>query len=201
MSSEITFKNPLEVFSSCNSEEEINALLLKKKKISIYNKLDNYKRVNSPDRFKQMKRTWALGGNSKQKKLLAKKEKQFKNNPELIHPSFREKYPSYHQLFEMGELQGWRCAMTGTEFDFNKSKKNLKYPSIDRIDSNKGYILSNMWIVCTAVNLGKSQFGLMDVLNFFNFKTPIIEQVLSDLSKGIEPTHNDSLKTASIKGL
>ena len=103
----------------------------------------------------------------------------------------------------MGELQGWRCALTGKEFDFDKTKKNknLAYPSIDRIDSNKGYVLSNMWIVCTAVNLGKSQFGLIDFLNFFSFKTHITEQVLSDIAKGIEPTHNDSLKTASIKGL
>lgn len=201
MSSELTIKNPLEVYSSCNSKEEVDALLLKKEKISIYNKLDNYKRVNSQDRFEQLKRTWGLGGNTKQKKLLAKNKKKFKNNPELIHPSFREEYPPFHQLFKMGELQGWRCAMTGIEFNFEKSKKNLRYPSIDRIDSNKGYTLSNMWIVCTAVNLGKSQFGLMDVLTFFNYKTPIIEQVLSDLSKGIEPTHNDSLKTASIEGL
>lgn len=201
MSSELTIKNPLEVYSSCNSKEEVDALLLKKEKISIYNKLDNYKRVNSQDRFEQLKRTWGLGGNTKQKKLLAKNKKKFKNNPELIHPSFREEYPPFHQLFKMGELQGWRCAMTGFEFNFEKSKKNLRYPSIDRIDSNKGYTLSNMWIVCTVVNLGKSQFGLIDVLNFFNYKTPIIEQVLSDLSKGIEPTHNDSLKTASIEGL
>jgi len=203
MSSEVKFKNPLEVFSNCNTPEEVDILLLKKQKLSDYNKLDNYKRINSPNKLEQLKRTWAHGGNTKQKKLLAKIKKRFKNNPELIHPSFIVEFPSYDQIFKMGELQEWRCAMSGKEFDFNKTKKNknLEYPSIDRIDSNKGYILSNMWIVCTAVNLGKNKFSLIDYLNFFNFKIHITEQVLSDLAKGIEPTHNDSLKTASIEGL
>lgn len=203
MSSENTlkFKDPLYAFLDCNDSNEVEKFTNQRKKVSERNKKDHIERINSSDKFEQMKRTWAKGGNTKQKNLLKRKLKLFKNTPELVHPSFREQFPPYHQLFKMGELQGWRCAMTGTEFNFDKSKTNLTYPSIDRIDSNKGYTLSNMWLVCTAVNLGKSQFGLIDVLNFFKFKTPIIEQVLSDLSKGIEPTHNDSLKTASIEGL
>lgn len=203
MSSENTlkFKDPLFAFQDCKDSNEVEKLINQRKKVSERNKKDHIKRITSPDPFEQMKRTWAKKGNSDQKTQLTKKTKKFKNNPELVHPSFRVEYPPPHQLFEMGKLQEWKCAITGIEFSFDKSKPNPKFPSIDRIDSNKGYVLSNMWIVCTAINLSKSKYGLIDFLDSFNYSTPITQQVLSDLAKGIEPTHNDLLKTATIEGL
>lgn len=195
MSSEITFKNPLEVFSNCKSKEEVNALLFKKKKISIRNKLDNTKRVNSTCKFTQCKRTW---GKTKQKDILKTQIKNFGVNN--IDQTFRLPWPSYGTLMDMLELQKEKCAISGKNFVFEQG--NPAFPSIDRIDSSKGYgDLSNIWIVSTIVNYAKNDYGLKEFLDFFNLKTSITEKVLSDLSKGIKPTHNDSIRTGTIKGL
>ena len=195
MSSEITFKNPLEVFSNCKSKEEVNALLFKKKKISIRNKLDNTKRVNSTCKFTQCKRTW---GKTKQKDILKTQIKNFGVNN--IDQTFRLPWPSYGTLMDMLELQKEKCAISGKNFVFEQG--DPAFPSIDRIDSSKGYgDLSNIWIVSTIVNYAKNDYGLKEFLDFFNLKTSITEKVLSDLSKGIKPTHNDSIRTGTIKGL
>lgn len=195
MSSDLTFKNPLEVFSNCNSNKEINALLFKKKKISIHNKLDNYKRVNSSCKFTQCKRTW---GKNKQKEILKTQIKKFGVNN--IDPSFRLPWPSYSTLMDMLELQKEKCAITGKNFVFEQG--DPAFPSIDRIDSSKGYgDLSNIWIVSTMVNLAKNKYSLKEFLDFFNLKTSTTEKVLFDLSKGIKPTHNDLIRSGTIKGL
>lgn len=203
MSSESTlkFKDPLYAFLDCKDENVVEKRIEQRKKVSKRNKKDHQKRVNSSDRFEQMKRSW---GKTRQKKILKAQMKKHNNDEKKVHNSFRENWPSYHTLFKMGEQQGWKCAISGIPFDFDetlKRKERLAWPSIDRIDSNKGYVLSNIWLVCIAVNYGKNQFGLAQYLNFSNFKTNITEKVLSDLSKGVEPTHNNSLKTASIEGL
>jgi hypothetical protein len=195
MSSEIAFKNPLEVFSNCKSTKEVNTLLFKKKKISIRNKQDNINRINSTCKFTQMKRTW---GKNKQKEILKAQIKNFGVNN--VDPTFRLPWPSYGTLMDMLELQNEKCAISGKKFVFEQG--NPAFPSIDRIDSSKGYgDLSNIWIVCTIVNYAKNDYSLKEFLDFFNLKTSITEKVLSDLSKGIKPTHNDLIRTGTIKGL
>lgn len=55
------------------------------------------------------------------------------------------------------------CEVTGVTLDLsNPSVHNLKRPnalSIDRVDSSKGYVLSNVRVVCLAVNLMLNVWG------------------------------------------
>lgn len=49
--------------------------------------------------------------------------------------------------------QQGRCAYTGVEFDLRRIKpRPMGAPSLDRIDSSKGYEENNVQFVCTAVN-------------------------------------------------
>lgn len=65
----------------------------------------------------------------------------------------------FDDVKEMFEKQEMRCCLTGFEFDMNPWKGNPYGPSIDRIDSSKGYIKGNIRLVCFAVNIGLSNFG------------------------------------------
>lgn len=65
-------------------------------------------------------------------------------------------------------LQSNKCALTGIEFDFsnpnNGNKRNPFGPSLDRIDSNKDYIVGNVQFVCWVVNAAKNEY-IIDVFD------------------------------------
>lgn len=55
-----------------------------------------------------------------------------------------------------------RCEVTGVEFSNHKigsSNRRPYTPSIDRIDSSKGYTLNNCRLVCVATNLAMNEWG------------------------------------------
>lgn len=62
--------------------------------------------------------------------------------------------------------QQFRCAVTGVEFrliadvDYHK---NPFAPSLDRKDSNKGYTIENVQLVCTWYNMFKNEWSDKDV--------------------------------------
>ncbi len=57
------------------------------------------------------------------------------------------------------KLDKGRCEATGLPFIFDKDPYvNPYYPSIDRIDSNKGYTVNNCQMVCHMFNIAKSEF-------------------------------------------
>lgn len=62
----------------------------------------------------------------------------------------------------MLERSGFRCELTGIHFDMQK-KSNYRIrpwiPSIDRIDSSKGYTMQNCRVVCASVNSALGQYG------------------------------------------
>lgn len=61
--------------------------------------------------------------------------------------------------------QNWTCLQTGIPFDLRKGEGRKPFgPSIDRIDSSRGYEPDNIQIVCTMYNLAKSEFDNDDVL-------------------------------------
>jgi hypothetical protein len=57
---------------------------------------------------------------------------------------------------------GGKCELTGIQFDYEDADDSFRrpyIPSIDRIDSNKGYTLENVRVVCSAVNIAMNQWG------------------------------------------
>lgn len=60
----------------------------------------------------------------------------------------------------IGETGG-HCSVTNVIFDFTDSdgEKRPWYPSLDRIDSSKGYTRDNCRIVCVAANLAMNSWG------------------------------------------
>jgi hypothetical protein len=51
-----------------------------------------------------------------------------------------------------------RCAVTGVAFEF-EGKRNPFRPSLDRIDSSRGYEPGNVRLVTLAANLAMSNWG------------------------------------------
>lgn len=74
-------------------------------------------------------------------------------------------------LSELWIYQEGRCALTGIEielsiYDWNNIKMSAKpwSASLDRIDSNKGYIKGNVQFVSLSINYGKSKFSQEDFI-------------------------------------
>ena len=63
-------------------------------------------------------------------------------------------------------LEPRKCAKTGIDLIIDDSKYNPYAPSIDRIDSNKGYTEDNIQMVCLIYNFCKNQFTEEQVDNF-----------------------------------
>ena len=66
-------------------------------------------------------------------------------------------------LYEIGEKQKWKCTLTGDLLEFSRGGdywggkwSNPKSCTIDRIDSNKGYVQGNIQLVTWQVNFAKS---------------------------------------------
>lgn len=64
-------------------------------------------------------------------------------------------------LLAMLYWQGEKCIVTGIPFDYSHDPRYLRSsfgPSVDRIDSTKGYTLDNIRLVCFIVNMGKADY-------------------------------------------
>lgn len=67
-----------------------------------------------------------------------------------------------NKVVELGESQQWRCALTGLAFStsrLNGSRLAPLAPSMDRIDSTKGYEEGNCRIVVLAINIALNEWG------------------------------------------
>ena len=67
-------------------------------------------------------------------------------------------------LLNLYEQQKGKCKLTDIDFTFEtnkeKTRKFLPFnPSLDKIDSSKGYTKENVRLVCTIVNLALNHFG------------------------------------------
>lgn len=62
-------------------------------------------------------------------------------------------------LRHMAERSGGRCEVSGMPFYFGSEPRHPQQPSIDRIDSTRGYEPDNVRLVCLAVNYCMSQWG------------------------------------------
>jgi hypothetical protein len=64
-------------------------------------------------------------------------------------------------VISLWDSQGGRCALTGVEFQLERLPKGVhrNCPSLDRIDSSKGYLKDNIRLVTYHVNTALSNFG------------------------------------------
>lgn len=70
-------------------------------------------------------------------------------------------------VLNLAERQMWRCAKTLIPFDLTMGKGRRPFsPSIDRIDNSRGYIVSNIQLVCSMYNQAKHIFSDAEVLKF-----------------------------------
>lgn len=74
---------------------------------------------------------------------------------------------------EIWDRQGGKCALSGIDMlnlpeklssTFLNGPRHPFKPSLDRIDSSKGYVKGNVQWVCTIVNLAKADFAQNDFL-------------------------------------
>lgn len=70
---------------------------------------------------------------------------------------FSLEWPDVLSMLERG---GWRCSVTGVKFTLEIAAGRRPFaPSIDRIDSSRGYIPDNCRIVCVAANYAMNVWG------------------------------------------
>ena len=61
---------------------------------------------------------------------------------------------------DVWEAQGQQCALSGLPLEFkSEGRHDTGQPSLDRIDSNQGYIKGNIQILDSRVNVMKNQLG------------------------------------------
>lgn len=80
---------------------------------------------------------------------------KFKTNAELRNIVF-EITPEY--LWEVFEAQDFKCALTGWPIGWSEVG-SIHTASIDRIDSNQGYIVGNVQLLHKDVNMAKQQYS------------------------------------------
>lgn len=56
------------------------------------------------------------------------------------------------------------CSLSGVELYYGPDEWHPRKATIDRIDSNKGYTMDNCRVVCLAVNIALSTWGLDEFL-------------------------------------
>lgn len=82
------------------------------------------------------------------------------------------------QAVEMFVRQGGRCAVTGIDLTV-WAKNPLLMPSVDRIDSDKGYTLNNVRYVCRGYNILK-----------LNYDDSTTIEALTAMSSGVTKRHD-----------
>lgn len=72
--------------------------------------------------------------------------------------------PEY--VWNIFELQKGKCALSGVELDFGTHKEDYGIASLDRIDSDKGYIKGNIQWVHRDVNFMKQSMSDNDLIDW-----------------------------------
>lgn len=71
-------------------------------------------------------------------------------------------------IFNLWEIQGGLCALTGMPMDYTADVRAYNRPSLDRIDSSKGYHIGNVRLVWHFANQAKNTFTDEQFVQFCN---------------------------------
>ena len=85
------------------------------------------------------------------------------------------------------------CELTNLPFDLNpqkKHKQNPHAPSLDRINSSKGYTKQNTRVVLSAVNTALNEYGEKIML-------PILEAMVKGIKKNVKKKSTTPISTGS----
>jgi hypothetical protein len=138
---------------------EVNKLYRKKNNDYIYQKNQEWLKRN-PDKKKQYRKKHY---DSHRESIIKKHQDRTStvkgHLQKLINLMKERKQLTCDQLFVLYENQKGKCAITG--FEMTHIMRKGKIPtniSIDRIDSNKGYEIDNVRLVCSRANMMKGPF-------------------------------------------
>lgn len=90
-------------------------------------------------------------------------------------------------------VKAGKCQLTGLMFDFKPSEKTFRNPyapSLDRIDSHKGYTKDNVRVVLTAVNEALGEHTDEEIL-------PILEAMVKGIKKNAQKKSVTPVSTGS----
>ena len=73
---------------------------------------------------------------------------------------------TFDNILKLYESQGGKCAITGVKLTHRVGKKSPYKISLDRIDSNKGYVEGNVHLVAMAANYMKNDFTMDQIEKF-----------------------------------
>lgn len=123
--------------------------IYKRKKINHPNRIARYQKVQKD------KETNTLQGRTN---LLCYRSKQKAKRYGYSHSLSKE--------FVLDKLKIGKCEATGIQLYFGELNIHPYAPSLDRIDSNKGYTEDNVQLTCMMYNFCKNQFSTEQVNNF-----------------------------------
>lgn len=71
-------------------------------------------------------------------------------------------------MYNLWDNQNGNCYYTNIPMLKTFNKKSPYQVSIDRIDSNKGYIKGNVCLCCLSINFAKNSFTMEEIMKFIN---------------------------------
>ena len=86
-----------------------------------------------------------------------------------------------------------KCPLLGIPIFYEQNKRSDHSPSIDRIDSNKGYTKDNVWIISNKANRIKSDATISDL---FQILAGILK--VEDIVRHSSENWRDKIKSLSI---
>ena len=162
---------------SLESFNYVTSKKLKRRSICI----ECVKKYKENEEYKEKQRTYAKKRRTheNQREIEAKYRKKYLESLEgrvaTLYNAAKQRSNQKGTEFEISKARIWIalkigvCERTGIPFDFtlpNDTNFNPFTPSIDKINSKKGYTNDNIQIVCTVYNLGKGEMSDEQFIEF-----------------------------------